>query len=221
LQNLFRSVLVENVFLDTREKVIKVEINWYGGTITEILVPKYIFTSGHIYHRIKDLAIKKTDRQIAEELNGEGLKTVKGHNWTARRVMDFRLSNKIASSFTTSKKMRIPDSGYLSSDELATNLKVKQTTIQKWFKTGILDGHKDGGRCQLWIKANEKTIERLNGTSSIDHGCVSLKRLMAERKEQTAEVVAWAKNEGNEILRVRRGNTYRFYIRPKEPEKKT
>ncbi len=210
--------LVENVFLDKQEKIIKIMINWYGGTTTHISIPKNIFTSGHIYHRIKKLARQKTNKQIAEQLNSEGQKTAKGHDWTTRKVMDFRLCHGIASSFTISRRMKIPDSGYVTSGELAKNLRVDQTTIQKWFNAGILDGHQDDERCQLWIKADAETIKRLNGTVPIDPGCVSVRRLVTERKQQMSEIVAWAKNEGKEILRVRRGSRFFFYIRSAKSE---
>ncbi len=211
--------LVEQVFVDTQQKIIKVEVNWCGESMTELSVPKYIFTSAAIYHKIKELARQKTDKEIAEELNAESIKTVKGHDWTARRVMDFRLSNGIASSFTASEKLKIPNSGFITSRELAQTLKVNQTTIQKWFNAGILEGRKGEGQCRLWIKTNEEMIKKLDGTAPIDSTCVSFKRLMAERKRTMAEVVELAKNKGYEILRIRRGSKYCFYIQPTKIDK--
>ncbi len=39
--------------------------------------------------------------QQAETLNAEGLQTVKGRAWSARRVMDFRLTGSYICGFTT------------------------------------------------------------------------------------------------------------------------
>lgn len=70
----------------------------------------------------------------------------------------------------------------------------------------------------MWIKADKETLKRLNGTAPIDPACVPMRRLVTERKQQISEIVAWAKNEGNEILRVRRGARFLFYIRPAKSE---
>ena len=60
---------------------------------------------------------------------------------------------------------------------------------------------------------------KLDGTAPIDSTCVSFKRLMAEKKRTVAQVVELAKKEGYEILRIRRGSKYCFYIRPKKINK--
>src|SRR5262249_52474299 len=63
-KGLIRSV-VEKVFLDTAGKVIRVEVLWHGGSLTELDVPKYLFSSGRIYHRVAALASERTDAEIA------------------------------------------------------------------------------------------------------------------------------------------------------------
>jgi excisionase family DNA binding protein len=108
-----------------------------------------LFSAPQLYHRIGDLARSHTDAEIAERLNQAGLSTVKGRPWTARRVMDFRLSNAIPSGFTTTAALRIPQTGYLTSAEAAKQLGVSQSTVQKWYRLGVLSGKHDGGprRC--------------------------------------------------------------------------
>jgi hypothetical protein len=78
------------------------------------------------------------DAQIAEALNAQGLQTVKGRPWSACRVMDFRLSNGIPSGFTVSPELRLTQNGYLTSAEAAARLEINQTTVQKWYKLGLL-----------------------------------------------------------------------------------
>lgn len=63
--------------------------------------------------------------------------------------MDFRLSNAIPSGFTTNTELRIPDSGYITSAEAAEQLGVNQTTIQKWYMSGVLTGKQDGRQAPL------------------------------------------------------------------------
>jgi DNA invertase Pin-like site-specific DNA recombinase len=208
--------LVEGVFLENRGKVIRAEVNWYGGAISELDVPKYLFSAPRIYHRVRELARTHTDAEIAEMLNQENTKTVKGKLWTTRRVMDFRLSNAIPSGFTTNTELRIPDSGYITSAEAAEQLDVHQTTIQKWHRLGILPGKHDGGRSPLWIRWTEDVLCRLNGGATPDPRMVSVRSLCRSQSKRPDQVLAWAQDSGHTIYRLRRGSAMRFYILPQE-----
>jgi hypothetical protein len=70
------------------------------------------------------LAKSHTDAEIAAELNAQGLLTMKRKPWSARRVMDFRVSNAIPSGLTASPTMRLPETDYISSSEAAARLGV-------------------------------------------------------------------------------------------------
>ena len=60
--------LMEYVFLESHDKVIRTRVCWYGGAISELDVPKYFISGAHIYHRISELARTHTDREIASIL---------------------------------------------------------------------------------------------------------------------------------------------------------
>jgi hypothetical protein len=208
--------LVERVFLESRGKIIHAEVVWHGGEISELNVPKYLFTAPRIYHRICDLARTHTDAEIAEILNQEGTKTVKGKLWTSKRVMDFRLSNAIPSGFTTNTELRIPESGYITSAEAAEQLDVHQTTIQKWYRWGILSGKQDGRQSPLWIRWTEDVVYQLNGGATPDPRMVSVRSLCQSQSKRPAQVFSWARDNGHTIYRLRRGSAMRFYILPNE-----
>jgi DNA invertase Pin-like site-specific DNA recombinase len=103
--------IVERVFLERQGKVIHAQVYWYGGAMSELDVPKYLFSTPHLYSRIRELARTQTDWEIAATLNAEGVRTVKDKLWNQRRVMDFRLSNAIPSGFTKDVELRIPANG--------------------------------------------------------------------------------------------------------------
>jgi DNA invertase Pin-like site-specific DNA recombinase len=212
-KELIRSV-VDKVFLNTEGTTIRVEVLWHGGSLTELDVPKYIFSSGRIYHRVLDLARENTDGEIAEVLNTEQTKTVKGRPWTARRVMDFRLSNGIASCFTNSPTARLPAGGYVTSAELADRLGVHIGTIQKWYRLGILEGRQTARQAQLWIRVDDDLLHRLGGAAAADKSIVSIRRLMRMSGQSERDIVASVKQRGDQILRLRRGNSLQFYVRP-------
>jgi hypothetical protein len=208
--------LIEHVFLERHDKVIRTQVSWYGGTISELDVPKYLFSSPHIYHRIRHMALTHTDAEIADMLNREGTKTVKGRLWTSRRVMDFRLSNAIPSGFTTNRELRVPDSGYITSAEAAAQLGVSQSTVQKWYRSGLLSGKQDSRQAPLWIRWTDDVMCRLNGGAVPVPRMVSVRSLCRSQGMRPDEVLAWAQANEHTIYRLRRGSSLRFYILPHE-----
>jgi DNA invertase Pin-like site-specific DNA recombinase len=211
--------LVERVLLESRGKVIRAQINWYGGGSSELDVPKYLFSTPHSYHRVRDLARSHTEREIAALLNQAGIKTAKGKEWSPRMVMDFRRSNAIASEFTTAVQLRAPDGGYLTSAEAAGQLGVNQGTIQRWYRLGLLPGKHDGGQSILWIQWTEEVRERLMGGAAPHPKMVSVKRLCREQGRSPSAILAWAQNHGHTIYRLRRGSVMRFFILPADSSK--
>lgn len=207
--------LIERVFLRRDEKVIRAEVVWQGGARTTLDVPKYLFTSGAIYRRVAELARDHTDAEIAAALNAAGCHTVKGHPWTARRVMDFRLSNEIPSGLTASPTTRLATAGYHTSGEVAAFLGVEQATVQHWVAAGVLDGRHGARQSQLWIRWTPEVERRLDGRAPFDPRMLSTRRLCREHRATPDEVFRWAQAEGHEIVRLRRGTTHRFYILPR------
>ena len=206
--------VIDQVRLATDGKVVRAEVVWQGGAQSQLDVPKYLGASSAAYHRVQALAQTRTDAEIAAQLSVEGMRTMKGKPWTTRRVMDFRRSNAIPSGLTASPTMRLPASGYLTSAEAAACLGVDQSRIQQWFRWGVLDGKQDAAQRQLWITLNPEVAARLTGGATITEEMVSVKRLGKDQGRPARAVLAWAVSAGHTLYRVRRGSTFRFYIRP-------
>jgi hypothetical protein len=206
--------LIERVFINTKGKVLAIKIIWQGQTVTTLSVPKYLFSSSHLYHRIKELAAKNTDEEIADTLNQAGYLTVKNKPWTLRRVMDFKLSNQIASGFTKSEKLKI-NSGYICSQEAAKKIGVAITTIQHWVKLGILEGRQRSAKqSKLWIYIDNDIIHNLNGAADFSNVVKTFRSVMKTQGLKQNEVVQWAKTNNHKILRLQRGKAFHFYIQP-------
>jgi DNA invertase Pin-like site-specific DNA recombinase len=214
-KDLLRCV-IERVRLEKQanDRVIRAEVCWQGGATTTVEVPKYLFSAPHLFHRITELARELPDAQIAETLNAQGLETVKGRAWSARRVMDFRLSNGIPSGFTVNPALRLTENGYLTTAEAAARLEINQTTVQKWYKLGLLQGKHAGGQKALWIAWTEEAESRLGGQASFDPRMTSVKSLCKVQGKTWEQVIRWCVEEGHQIYRLRRGTTFRFYVLP-------
>ena len=214
-KDLLRCV-IERVLLEKQanDKVIRAEVCWQGGATTTLEVPKYLFSAPHLFHRISELARDLPDGQIAEVLNAQGLETVKGHPWSARRVMDFRLSNGIPSGFTVNPQLRLTDNGYVTTAEAAARLEINQATVQKWCKLGLLPGKHAGDQKALWIAWTEEVALRLGGQASFAPRMISVKSLCKLQGKTWEQVIRWCVEEGHHIYRLRRGTTFRFYVLP-------
>jgi hypothetical protein len=212
-KELLRCVIAQ-VRLTTRGKVVRAEVVWEGGARTELDVPKYMGAPTEAYHRVFELAKTHTDAEIADALNAQGLLTMKHKPWSARRVMDFRVSNAIPSGLTASATMRLPETDYIPSSDAATRLGIDQSRIQTWFRWGVLTGKQDATRRQLWIRWNADVERRLNGSAVLDNRMISVRRLCAQEGKPPGAVLQWASSHGHTIIRVRRGTNFHYYIAP-------
>lgn len=210
--------VIQQVRLTTKGKVIRAEVVWQGGARSELDVPKYMGAPTAAYHRVIELAKTHTDAEIAEQLNAEGLRTMKHKPWTGRRVMDFRVSNAIPSGLTASPTMRLAETSYITSTEAALRLGLDQSRIQTWFRWGVLTGKQDATQRQLWITWNSDVQQRLGGGAAIDGRMVSVKRLCGHQGNSAADVLTRANQHGDTVYRVRRGTSFRFYILPRAAE---
>jgi DNA invertase Pin-like site-specific DNA recombinase len=208
--------LIDQVSLKNGDKMIEATVTWQGGTVTQISVLKYLYTPPGLYWRIADLAQSHTDRSIAQMLNEADIKTARGRIWTERHVMDFRMTNRIPSGFTTAPDLRLSGNGFITTAEAAQALSVHISTIQRWFKRGVLDGKQDKPRTPLWIAWDEDIAYRLTGNATPDPQMVSVYMLARTRQESLEDVLCWAKRKGHHIYRLRRGMSLRFYILPKD-----
>ena len=207
--------VIEQVFLASHGKMIRAQIHWYGGAISELDVPKYLFSTPYLYHRILGLAHDFTDAEIADHLNQEKILTAKGKPWTPRRVMDFRKSNQIPSNFVCKTQTLRGEAGeYCSSAEAATRLGVSQVTIPKWYRLGLLPGKRDPGQSVLWIRLDDDLVYRLTGGAIPDPRMLTVRALCRTKKMSPDHVLAWAQSQGHKVYRLQVGKLSRFYILP-------
>ena len=83
------------------------------------------------------------------------------------------------------------------------------------FKIGILHGRgRISKQGMLWIYWNEEVKKRLDGTASFDSTVKTFRSIMKTTGMTQQEVIKWANDNDNEIIRLRRGKTLHFFIRP-------
>jgi DNA invertase Pin-like site-specific DNA recombinase len=142
-------LLIEDVTLRRADRTIHIHIRWKGGATTSLERPRPLGapdlrrTPAAIVEMIRALATEQTDRQIAGTLNGRGLKSGTGQVFTRLRVRVIREAYTIPS---LAEHLRA--SGWLTTTEIAKQLKVHRTTAHRFAQEGVLRGRRadDAGR---------------------------------------------------------------------------
>ena len=93
-------------------------------------------TPPEIVEKVDHLLDSHTDRQIAEKLNEQGLRSGKGHTFHSRMIASLRIKYGLKSRYA-----RLREAGLLTAIEMARKLKVTTNTINAWKKYGLVRGY--------------------------------------------------------------------------------
>ncbi len=131
-------LVIEDVTL-IKDKEITVNIRFKGGATRSIILPKPLFsweitsTDKKIVEEIDKLVEDYTDKEIANILNKQGLRSGTNKEFTNRIVGNIRRSYQIKSRYE-----RLREKGLLSRQELADKLGVSIAVISEWRNKGYL-----------------------------------------------------------------------------------
>ena len=209
--------LVEQVLVDGRGDLIQVQLHWFGGSVSELAIPKRLQTSADIYFRIQALARHQTDQAIADQLHTDGYLTACQRRWTARHVLTFRRFHAIPSAFDADPNARLTDAPYITGAEASQRLGVKMDSIHEWCQLGILTSQQDGPKKRFWVYWDEAVGYRLSGEATPLANMVSVRSLCTTRRQTRPQIFAWAREHKHPIYRLQRGLTKPFYILLNDP----
>lgn len=163
-------LLLKDVTLTKEASTIRLALRWQTGACQTVEVPRpprscdARRTAAAVVARIRALAPDHTDRQVAEQLNTEGLRSGRGGQFTSNKVQWIRYVHKIASgcpegpaACTRSQR----GDGRYSAQAAAKALNVDVSTIAVWCKSGILDGIQATPHGPWWIRLTPEDIMRL------------------------------------------------------------
>ena len=162
--------LIKDVTLARRTTTIYIGIRWQTEARTELTIPRplppgeEVRTPTAVLERIRTLAVDHTDRQIAAQLNQEGLLSGRGLPFTQHMVNWLRYAYNISSD-CPSGPAACPTGqrgdGRYSSRKAAALLNVNISTIAAWCKDGKLDYVQEHPHGPRWISLDPEIIERL------------------------------------------------------------
>lgn len=167
--------LIKEVQLKTCNDQYEVKIVWKGGAVTMASVPRrkgvtLLKTSEDDIELVRKLAAEFDDAQIARILSKQGRKSRRGIPYTKAGICAIRGKYKIPRG---TPRIQDPQSGPFTADEVARELGVTMSTIQRWLKDGLLIGKQMVAGAPWQITLDEETRARLTGKSAPD-GWLSL-----------------------------------------------
>ena len=139
-------LMIEDVTLIKREE-INAHVRFRGGATTTLKLPLPLNawqgrkTSDHILAQIDELLKHHTDAQTAALLNERGLKTGAGDEFSSESLRWLRYARGLKSY-----KERLREEGMLTTQEIAAQCGVSDTTVKLWHKKGLLHGCKCNDR---------------------------------------------------------------------------
>jgi DNA invertase Pin-like site-specific DNA recombinase len=163
-------LLIHDVTLTKGEQMITLAVRWQTQACTVVEVPRPLRpcdarrTPADVVERVRVLAKKHSDVQMAMLLNAEGRRSGTGWPFTKAGVQWIRFRHSIACSCPEGPGRiaggRRGDGRY-STRAAAELLNVDIATVMEWCKVGRLDGVQSKPHGPWWIRLTAKIIARL------------------------------------------------------------
>jgi DNA invertase Pin-like site-specific DNA recombinase len=134
-------LLIEDVTL-IHDGQITAHVRFQGGVTQTLHLPRprsaweLRQTSPQVLETIDRLLNVCTEGQIADRLNQQELRSGMGSAFSGRLVAQIRRAHKIPSRYD-----RLRETGMLTQAEIAGQLGIYPTTVQKWRRAGLLKAH--------------------------------------------------------------------------------
>lgn len=207
----------------SQERRAEFTILWSGHVLThhQLQLPPigwHCVTDKAIVDRLQQLAQQFPDHRIAAILNGEGLRTQTGQEWTYERVKSIRKQHHIPTKCPIKPGQDAPrGDGLWSVQAAAKRLAVSTGTVRLWAQQGILASDQRIPGSKLWVRVDDCDLARLKGMMTYDH-LPCLADIM-EEKQLTREEVWQSVKDGVYIAyRARYGGNWEWRLRARNEE---
>jgi DNA invertase Pin-like site-specific DNA recombinase len=218
-KRLLRLVVAEVVLtVDTKARSAEITVVWNGGETTRHEVHRpplgwHACTNVEVLTRLRDLAARHPDHQIAVQLNDEGLRTRTGKSWTYARVHSMRKQHGIPTGCPLHTRDAAPRADGLAPVAVAAErLGISPSLVHVWVQHGVLqyDQHQPASR--VWVKLAGEDLARLDGSSHIAPGLPRFAEVM--HTEHLSRDALWERVRGGEYraFRVRHGWILQWHL---------
>jgi hypothetical protein len=166
--------------------------------------------------RLRDLASRLPDHQIAELLNAEEVRTPTGKPWTAGRVASLRKQHAIATACPVEPgAVAVRGDGLISTTEAARRLQVSRSLVNVWLAHGVLTGDQRSAGSDHWVCLTEQDAARLSGQIPCAH-FLSIHDLMRLHQCSAEEVWQYVRRGAYLPYRRQAGNRWEWRFCPQD-----
>ena len=196
----------------------QVTILWSGGVTTthEVCCPPvgwHCVTDAAVVERLRELAQRLPDYEIADLLNSEGSRTQTGKSWTYQRVQSIRKQHQIPTACPLDPEAgRVRGDGRITSREAAERLGVSPGLISVWITQGVLDSRQRTARSYRWVSLHDADVARLKGEQDWS-AFPTVRQVMQERQVTREQVWAWVRAGEYEAYRQAAGQRWEWRLR--------
>ena len=147
LRLLIKDITVEKLI---EPKKLILHVRWQGGATEDIscILPQRAYDKvrygAEIVQKVRDLAGKLTDNQIADALNKEGLRSSKGGPFTESKIWNIRCTHGIPSP-----QLKCPQE--LTVKDVARKFKVSSHVVYYWIERGYVTARRLKYGLPFWI----------------------------------------------------------------------
>jgi len=173
-KRIFR-LLIEDVTLINGE-TIQAHVRLRGGATRSLTLTKPLpiaqirKTKSKVVAQIDDLLDHYCDREVADILNRQGLRTWEDEPFNLKKIAHIRRSFKL-----TSRYSRLRAKGLLTAKEMSVQLDVDPSTIHNWARQGLLCKYPyDNNRRCLYKPLDASIIMKGHGGRGAQHPTLSL-----------------------------------------------
>jgi DNA invertase Pin-like site-specific DNA recombinase len=218
-KRMLRLAVTEVVLMvNGKQRCAEAAIVWSGGMTTRHAVhcPPlgwHMRTDEQVIVRLRELATKHPDHQIAALLNAEGLCTRTGRTWTYARVHSMRKAHSIptACPLHTRDAAQRGD-GLMPVMAAAQRLQVSPSLVHVWVQHGVLQHDQRHSASRVWVRLTGDDLARLDGSSPIAAGLPSFAEVM--QAEHLSRDALWEQVRHGEYqaYRVPHGRVWQWHL---------
>jgi DNA invertase Pin-like site-specific DNA recombinase len=218
-KRLLRLVVTEvTLTVDPARHQADLAVLWCGGAVTKHTAncpPPSLRnrTEPRVLDRIRDLADRWPDHQVAAHLNAEHLRTRTGKEWTYTRVHSMRKQHGIptACPLTTADAVTRAD-GLVSSKVAAQRLGISASLLNLWVRHGVLAHDQHTPASKVWVRLTEDDVARLTGTSPHAAGLPTFRTVMHATGTSQDDLWRQVRDGHYRAYRVRQGQAWQWRL---------
>ena len=155
-------LLIKDITVEKRheERQAILHVRWQGGANQDIVVTlrppiaEQLRYPVEIVEKIRELACSQRDKEIAAELNAQGLRSAKGKAFTPKMISWVRY------------RYRIPPVGKKRPDELTVNevmarFGISRNVVYYWIERGVVEARQYKPGTAYWITLTQEKEQEL------------------------------------------------------------